>query len=192
MSKFITSAIAACALLSVQPVFAGDSCATIKSGTITDKIGNPVAVGFDEWGYNYQAHMFNGLYNNYSRPAEPVTEDLSKLIMKWSDNWLSNKDCNGDGKLDRGGAEGADDDISMGWLTNHEEGDYLGGDGEYHHYTYFVKIGYDGGAACAASSDSCIWGMYQIIEEVYNDPFGEEHGVNRDSLVNPAGLGLYK
>ena len=31
----------------------------------------------------------------------------------------------------------------------------------------------------------------QCIEEVFNDPFGEEHGVNRDSLVNPAGLGFY-
>jgi len=113
-------------------------------------------------------------------------------MMKWSDDWLSNLDCNGDGKLDRGGAEGAGANVSKGWLTNHEEGDYLGGDGEYHHYTYFVKIVYDGGAACTAGAESCIWGVYTIIEEVYNDPYGGAHGVNRSRLVNPAGLGFYQ
>ena len=167
-------------------------CAKIKDGTITDSQGNPISVGYDQWGYNYQARMFNGLYDNYSRPLPPATEGDVNLMMKWSDDWLSNLDCNGDGKLDRGGAEGASANVSKGWLTNHEEGDYLGGDGEYHHYTYFVKIVYDGGAACTAGADSCLWGSYTIIEEVYNDPYGGAHGVDRSKLVNPAGLGFYQ
>lgn len=46
--------------------------------------------------------MFNGLASNYSRPAVPKTEDTENLVMTWSDDWLANVDCNGDGKLDRG------------------------------------------------------------------------------------------
>lgn len=164
------------------------ACAKIQDGGITDTNGNPVSVGYDQYGYNYQARMFNGLYGNFSRPIPPVTEDAVSLRMKWSDDWLNNQDCNGDHKLDRGG-DGTG--ISKGWLTNHEEGDYLGVDGNYHHYTYFVKIVYDAGAACSSGSPSCLWGLYTIIEEVFNDPYGGAHGVNRSTLVNPAGLGYY-
>jgi hypothetical protein len=85
------------------------------------------------------------------------------------------------------GGGSAGDNISRGWLTNHLEGDYLDGS-EMYHYTYFVKIVYDGGAACNAVNPSCIWGLYTIIEEVNNDPHGGFHGVDRNSLRNP-GLG---
>lgn len=188
MNKTVT-ALAALIVLSFSAAsMAGTTCAKIKDGTITDVNGNPISVGYDQWGYNYQAKMFNGLYGNFSRPPVPVTEGSENLIMKWSDEWLSNQDCDGDGKLDRGG-DGSGS--SKGWLTNHMEGDYLGDDGEYHHYTYFVKIVYDGGAACGAGAASCLWNVFTIIEEVYNDPYGGYHGVNRDLLVNPAGLGFY-
>ena len=186
MNKMLVFAAAALMLAGIQPALAGSSCASIKGGTITDVNGNPISVGFDKWGYNYQAHMFNGLYDNFARPATPATEGDVNLMMKWSDDWLSNQDCTGDGKLDRG-----DTGISKGWLTNHEEGDYLGADTQYHHYTYFVKIVYDAGAACNSGEPSCIWGSYTVIEEVFNDPYGGSHGVNRSTLVNPAGLGYY-
>ena len=55
-----------------------------------DVKGNPVTVGYDKYGYNYQAHIFNGLYENFSRP-DVVTEGTEKLVMKWSDDWLSNR-----------------------------------------------------------------------------------------------------
>lgn len=189
MKKLVIAIAAAAALGCTSVTMAGSDCAKIKDGTILDINGNVISHGYDAWGYNYQAHMFNGLYDNYSRPATPVTEGDVKLMMKWSDDWLSNQDCNGDNTLDRGG--NPPDGISKGWLTNHEEGDYEGTDGEYHHYTYFVKIVYDGGAACDAGNDSCLWGKYTIIEEVNNDPYGGYHGNNRDMLVNPAGLGYY-
>jgi len=85
---------------------------------------------FDKWGYNYQGHIFSGLYHNASRPDPPCVlgscASDTYLIMKWSDEWLSNQDRNGDGKLDRGyscdpvnanssACEGA-------WLTNHQKG----------------------------------------------------------------------
>jgi hypothetical protein len=153
-------------------------------------------LGFDQYGYNYQAHMFNGLYDNFSRPIPPVTSGAVNLEMKWSDDWLSNLDCNGDHKLDRGGAAGANDNISKGWLTNHMEGDCELPSGESVHATYFVKIIFDNGAACGTPNNpACLWGSYAVIEEVGEDPSGGvcsgQRGLNRSSLVKPAGFGFY-
>jgi hypothetical protein len=166
------------------------ACKGVQKGGLTDVNGNPISLGFDKWGYNYQAHMFNGLYDNFSRPSPVVTEGLDNLVMKWSDDWLANVDCNGDGKLDRGGPGG--DGTSKGWLTNHFEGDYLGADNEYHHYTEYFKIVYVGPAISPDPwAASRIWDLYAIIEHVYNDSYAGAHGVDRASLVNPAGLGYW-
>lgn len=173
-------------------------CNTIKSGLIFDSTNQPVSLGYDKWGYNYQAHMFNGLYDNFSRPSTPVTTGADNLIMKWSDDWMSNKDCFGvgvgknapDGKLDRGGDT---TNLSKGWLTNHMEGDYEDGS-ETCHYTYFAKIVYVGPAPAVGTDPWAaqrIWGTFATIEEVSNDPCAGQHGKNRTSLVNPAGLGFY-
>ena len=101
MTKTIILLAALLLLLTASTAFS--QCAKIKDGTINDSTGNTITLGFDKWGYNYQAHMFNGLYENFSRPPVPVTESNTNLIMKWSDDWLSNLDCDGDHKLDRGG-----------------------------------------------------------------------------------------
>lgn len=135
-------------------------CATIQDGTITDSAGNPIGLGYDKWGYNYQARMFNGYYGNFSRPAVPVTSG-DKLIMKWSDSWLANVDCNGDHKLDRGLVNGVVNGVSMGWLTNEMKGSYTDANGPQH-YTDFVKIVWVG-------PGGDLWGQYNIIQEIYND-----------------------
>ena len=172
----------------------GPACTTIQEGTLLDAKGNPIMIGNDKYGYNYQAHLFNGLVENNSRPVDVVTDGTEKLVMKWSDNWLANVDCNGDFKLDRGlnSKSGASTGSSEGWVTNHYEGDYLGSDGGMHHYTYFVKIAFDKGAACTAGDPTCIWGVYTIIEELQNDQFGEYggrlHFINK--LTGP-GLGTF-
>lgn len=96
-------------------------CTTIQSGTLTDTAENPIGLGYDQWGYNYEANMFNGWYNNFSRPTDPV-EGGDRLIMKWNNAWLSNQDCDGDKKLDR-----PTNYIGSGaWLTNHQYGQYEG------------------------------------------------------------------
>jgi hypothetical protein len=175
------------------------TCNTIKSGTIFDTTGQVIQLGFDKWGYNYQAHLFNGLYDNYSRPPVPVTTGRDNLIMKWSDDWLSNKDCawcsqictRPDGYLDRGG-DGSG--ISKGWLTNQMEGDYDDVDGNSCHYTYYAKIVYVGPAPTTGTDPWAagrIWGVYSIIEEVSNDPCAGQHGLNRSNVVRPAGFGFY-
>ena len=101
-----------------------DICATIQSGTLLTSDGRTITTGYDEWGYNYQARMFNGTYCDAYRDAawcQPWKED--NLMMKWNDAWLSNKDCNGDGLLDR--HFGFTSYIGSGaWLTNHMSGEY--------------------------------------------------------------------
>ena len=170
----------------VVPAFAAPACETIKSGNITDSAGNPVVSGYDQFGYNYQAHMFNGTYDSSDRTIDGTywggTGDYvdDKLMMKWSDAWLANVDCNGDHKLDRGLVDGIVGGTSMGWLTNHVVGDYTL-DGNVQNYTDFVKIVWTG-------PGSPLWGQYTIIQEVWNDPAGGFNGLY--SKIGMPGLGL--
>lgn len=160
-------------------------CTTIQSGTLTDILGNPLVLGFDQFGYNYQAHEFNGTYDSVDRNIDGTYwGDIGdyvndRLRMKWSDDWLSNKDCTGDGKLDRGipGAYG----ISRGWLTNQVEGEYIDVDGNVQHYTYFAKIVWVG-------PGGPLWGQYQIVQEIFNDPAGGYHGPQFKAVAPGFGL----
>ena len=153
-------------------------CATIEGGTITDTKGNPITTGFDKWGYNYQAHLFNGFADNFSRPTTLVNLG-DKLVMKWSDSWLANVDCDGDHKLDRGLVDGQlTDGISKGWLTNNYTG--LNKDGK--RYTDFMKIVWVG------PEKGDLWGEYTIIQEVWNDKSLGIHGLF--SKLGSPGFGL--
>lgn len=164
----------------VETAWVITGCATIQDGTIKDSAGNIITVGYDQYGYNYQAHMFNGYADNYSRPATLVTSG-DKLMMKWSDAWLANVDCNNDGKLDRGLVDGQlTDGISKGWLTNLYNGSYTDANGEQH-YTDFSKIVWTG-------PNSPLWGQYTIVEEVWNDPAAGYNGLF--SKLGAPGFGL--
>jgi hypothetical protein len=101
-------------------------CVTIQDGVLTYSAGHyladqPLMTGYDPYGYNYQAHMFNGSYANiylgrYGFPPYEgddaafyqrlIDEGISgtpaswywdyrdvEVVMKWNDAWLSNKDC---------------------------------------------------------------------------------------------------
>lgn len=195
-----------------------DACTTLKAGELTYSAGHylagqPLVVGYDEYGYNYQAHMFNGSYANVylGRDGFPPYEgdDATylaaypsaetkwywpyrnvQLIMKWNEPWLSNKDCDDDGLLDRyygyAGYVG-----SGAWLTNHtNEG--KGKD----HTTSFVKIvaapadAYTSGGYWYTVDDieigPVIWGSFAILQEVIS---GE--GATYISPAAP-GFGKYK
>jgi len=187
MMRARLSLVAVMAMLAVVVVAAplqAAPCATIKDGTIVDSGGNPLRLGFDEFGYNYQAHLFVGTYDSVDRNLDGTFHGATgdyvddRLIMKWSDDWLANKDCDGDGKLDRG-----PDGTSRGWLTNLVVGDYDStGDGiQDARYTYFAKIVWVG-------PGGPLWGGYEIIQEVYNDPTGGYGGLL--SKVGAPGFGL--
>jgi hypothetical protein len=175
----------------------GDACTTIQSGELLASDGSVIEVGYDQWGYNYQAHMFNGTYCDAYHDAawcQPYKED--NLSMKWNDAWLANVDCDGDGLLDR--HYGFSSYIGSGaWLTNHMSGQYEQ-DGQVCTWTYFTKI-------IAAPADATlvegvwynaeeteigpvIWGEFATVQEVNNDPCGGYSGL---SYLSPdhAGFG---
>lgn len=177
-----------------------DKCTTIQSGELYASDGSLIETGFDVWGYNYQARLFNGYYCDAYRDADwcqDYKED--KLSMKWNDAWLDNKDCDGDGLLDR--HNGFDSYIGSGaWLTNHMSGVYEGDDGTLCSWVYFVKIvaapadAYvEEGFWYTAGGDEIgpvIWGDFAIIQEISNDACAGQHGVQYLSPVGP-GLGKF-
>jgi hypothetical protein len=119
--------------------------------------GQPIPLGFDPYGYNYQAHLFRGSYVNAYLGGDglpPYEGDTESYVaahpevaaywywpyravtvdMKWNDAWLSNMDRDGDGLLDR--HYGSPSYIGSGaWETNHQT---YTEDGQQ--YVYFCKI----------------------------------------------------
>ena len=176
-----------------------NACTTIRSGELNASDGTLIEVGYDQWGYNYQAMMFNGMYCDAYRDAawcQPYKED--NLMMKWNDAWLSNKDCNGDGLLDR--HNGYESYIGSGaWLTNHMSGVYED-NGETCNWTYFTKImaapadaAENSGIWYTAGGDEIgpvIWGEFAIVQEVSNDPCTGDHGLLYKGEA-PTGFGFY-
>lgn len=163
--------IAILSMVAFSVSVAKSTCTTIQDGGLVDSAGNPISLGYDQFGYNYQAHMFNGPYCNYDRILDGPFCDVS-LMMKWNDAWLSNKDCNGDGLLDRPDDDGGTYIGSGAWLTNHDTG--VNEDGST--WTYFVKIiavPVDainiGGIWYAADGTEIgpdIWGQFAVIQQV--------------------------
>lgn len=45
----------------------GQTCTTINDGVLKDSNGNLLVMGYDQFGYNYQAHLFNGTYDSSDR-----------------------------------------------------------------------------------------------------------------------------
>lgn len=184
MTKKVFFAVFAAFVVLAVAVGASATCPTIKSGTILDSAGTVITVGFDKWGYNYQAHLFNGLYDNNTRPVPPVTTG-DELEMKWNDAWMSNQDCDGDHLLDR--HYGFASYIGSGaWLTNHQKGVYTDADGKQR-WDYFSKIVAAPANATLVSGTwiavdgteigPAIWGEFAIIQEIYTDSGTGEHGV---------------
>jgi len=215
--------------LIAQPISAekGTDCDTIRHGEVFYSsthyyAGQPIPRGFDAWGYNYNAHLFSGSYANvylggYGFPpyegddASYLAENPTvinvwcwpyrhtRLLMKWNDAWLSNKDCEGDGLLDRhyGFASYTG---SGAWETNHMWGTYEDAEGNTCHWDYFVKIvavpadaNNVGGIWYTADGTEIgpdIWGAFAIIMQVDNDPCADLHGVSYKSPYS-SGFGRY-
>ena len=191
---FVLLALVLLAALPTTAIGKPDKCTTIQDGTLLTSDGQVITPGYDQWGYNYQAHLFNGMYCDAYHDAawcQPYKE--VKLLMKWNDAWLSNKDCDGDGLLDR--HYGYDSYIGSGaWETNHQWGTYEQ-DGKTCKWDYFVKIvaapedaTLVGGIWYAADGTEIgpvIWGEFAIIQEVENDPCYGIHGVQYLSPDHP-------
>ncbi|MBK5252368.1 MAG: hypothetical protein JJE29_07030 [Peptostreptococcaceae bacterium] len=138
-----------------------------------------VEKGFNDDGYNYKAHLYVG-------GGEAWDVEDAQLVMKWNEAWLSNKDKDADGKLDR--HLGYDTYIDSGeWCTNHWRGTYVDDQGKSQHYTETCKI------VAVTSNDELvdgywidengkvigedIWGQFALTLDVYNDSGTGDHGV---------------
>lgn len=200
MKKRVWMILVLALLAFTAPMFAQEVCTTIQSGLLVNSAGQTLTTGYDDWGYNYQARIFNGQYCDAYRDAvwcQPYAQD--ELEMKWNDAWLSNQDCDGDGLLDR--HFGFASYIGSGaWLTNHQKGVYTDGNGKKQRWTFFVKIvaapadatltGGTWQAADGSEIGPAIWGEFAIIQQVSNDTGTGEHGVQYLSPYS-AGFGRF-
>lgn len=219
-------AILALTSLAASPALAAQACTNIQSGKLLYQAGAYLAgqrlrTGFDPYGYNYQAHAYSGSYFNvYANGAgfPPYNGDDAAYLaanpaaashwawpyrnddvaMKWNDAWLSNVDCDGDGKLDR--HYGFPTYVGSGaWETNHQSGEYTDAGGN-HSWNYFVKIVAVPSNATLVSGiwknvsgtdiGPQIWGEFAITQEVYNDTGTGDHGIAYRSPAGP-GVGKY-
>jgi hypothetical protein len=157
------------------PVFADKPTSLDGNGNGKDFVTD---AGFDEWGYNYRAHMFSGDYcDAYKGAAWCQPYVGTDLIMKWNDAWLSNLDQDGDGDLDR--HYGHASYVGSGaWLTNHMSGEDVGEDGQTVKWVYFTKIVAKDteDQDCSAIGGAEIWGDFCTIQTVYNEQ-GGPHGI---------------
>jgi hypothetical protein len=115
----------------------------------------PADKGFDEFGYNYQARLFNGLADGSDRNLDGTvwgdpTYANDRLVMKWSKAW--------DDARFNGAAWGPD-----AWTDNEWNGMTPGGSQEIWHYKIIwvgpelenSKYWKEGGYA--------VWGEFEVI-----------------------------
>ncbi len=225
--KAITTSILVCiAVILTGPAHAGPqthSGVTIPQRVLTYPAGHYlrdqlIPLGFDAFGYNYQAHTFRGYYANAFLGADglpPYTGDAGAYLaahpgvadksywpdrdiwveMKWNDAWLSNADGDGDGVLDRHPGN-PDYPGSGAWLTNHLWGNNADGS-RWSIFAKFVAVPLDAINVMDVWYDAAgteigpeIWGSFAIIQEIINDPAAGEHGKHYGSYAGP-GLGWY-
>jgi hypothetical protein len=201
------------------------TCTTIEEGVLTYSKGHylegqPLQADYDRYGYNYQDHRFEGLYCNaylgrYGFPPyegdgktylteNPEAENVwcwddrdVLLTMQWNEAWLSNRDCDGDGLLDR--YYGYQSYAGSGaWLTNHLAGINEAGENKSR-WSDLVKIiavtedAFARGEVWYLASGEAIgpqlWGAFAILLDGYHDLAS---GVYEAFYKSPVGPGLGK
>ncbi|OGG13815.1 hypothetical protein A2773_05660 [Candidatus Gottesmanbacteria bacterium RIFCSPHIGHO2_01_FULL_39_10] len=143
------------------------------------------AGGFDQYGYNDTARIFNGTGSSWclakGLPANCIgIYSPDKLVMKWNAEW------------DRGNAEGWTDPAGYdAWLNNEWNGKVKGGSDAVWHYK-IVWVG-----SCGAdytplpNGGYCIWGQFEVLMDQGVDPnFGPGHMWFTHAIPN--GYGSYR
>lgn len=148
------------------------------------------AGGFDQYGYNDTARIFNGTGSSWCQGKlgwDKTTCDAymgsyanDKIVMKWNAEW------------DRGNAEGWTDPNGYQAWTDNEWNGRVNGSGEIWHY----KIVWDRGCAqsnilsgtTAKGNAYCIWGPFAMLQ---SQGSGSDKVHSWDVLLKPAGYGAY-
>ena len=187
-----------------------ETCLKINSGEIIYDnnsgilSGQPIQPGKDAYGFNYQAHSFDGYYINsilgiYGLP--PYTGDESTYLIenpsittygnlwevrdwelksKWNDAYQSNKSCDGDAYLDAPFGY-----VDTGaWVTIHLSGIYPDG-GRWS--DKFTSIAVTSDAVLDETGSNWYdkdggligpaWGDLAVIKEIINDKSLNLHGI---------------
>lgn len=136
--------------------------------------------GFDQFGYNYTARLFNGPADGVDRVLDgavwgDATYAKDRLVMKWSKAWDDSR-FNGVPW------------IPEAWTDNEWNGKAPGGSGEVWHYKikWVGKCGVDG--TPLPNGGYCIWGEFEVIMSqgsVANKHFWDAHAI-------PTGYGMHK
>jgi len=135
--------------------------------------------GFDQYGYNDTARIFNGTYLSWCEAKGLDCEDSpnanDRLIMKWNAEW------------DRGNAEGWDNPPYAAWENNEWNGKVPGGSGDVWHYK-IVWVGTCTEGSILPNGGYCIWGQFEVLMDQ-----GTSDGVH-EMLTHaiPNGYGSYK
>ena len=119
--------------------------------------------GFDQFGYNNTARIFNGTGESWSLAKGLPADYLGiyapdKLVMKWNAEW------------DRGNAEGWANPPYRAWENNEWNGNVAGGSGAVWHYkiVWVPPCGADG--TPLPDGGYCIWGQFEVIMDQGKDP----------------------
>lgn len=139
----------------------------------------PADKGFNEFGYNYGARIFNGTGSGWclARGASANclgAYSLDKLVMKWNAEW------------DRGNEEDWLNPPYNAWTDNEWNGKVPGGSDETWHYK-IVWVGPCTEGDTVDGGGYCLWGEFAVI--LSQGTAGGEH--LWDVLAKPAGYGAY-
>jgi hypothetical protein len=138
----------------------------------------PATNGYDQYGYNYAARLFNGAVDGVDRNLDGTywgdpTYANDHLVMKWSKAW--------DDARFHGGAWTAD-----AWVDNEWNGNVPGGSG----FTEHAKIVWVGTDLEASpywrAGGTAIWGEFEVILDHGSDA---THDHEFWSKAVPAGYG---
>lgn len=141
------------------------------------------AGGFDQYGYNDTARIFNGTGESWSLakglPADYLGAYANdKLIMKWNSEW------------DRGNAENWLKGPYKAWEDNEWNGMFPGGSGAVWHYKIVWVGDYAADPSLIPEGGYGIWGQFATIMDQGIDPaYGPGH--MWFAHANPTGYGAY-
>ena len=191
MRKLITAISVAALAVSIgtssASAAASTSCATIKDGTIKAATGETITTGTDQFGYNYQAHSFNGTYDGLDRNLDGLYYGAVGRLRRRQHRHEVERQLARQRRLQQATASSTVGSLTASLVVLASAGrrttslaTTLGADGEQHDYTIFEKIEYVG-------AGGSLWGGYEVTQSVVNDPYAGLDGVQ--SKVSSPGFG---
>jgi len=141
------------------------------------------AGGFDQYGYNDTARIFNGTGESWSLAKGLPANYLGiyapdKLVMKWNAEW------------DRGNAENWANPPYDAWENNEWNGNVKDGSGAVWHYKIKWVGDYSADPSLIPEGGYGIWGQFAVIMDQGKDPsFGPGHLWFAHAI--PTGYGSY-